>query len=87
MLGHDPGIRDRLTSPVVARAGRDATNLNSRCRNYKNRPRTRSNSAAARSSNRGHHCHPTRSTSMHTFAKLALAAGACALGLGAVLPA
>src|SRR5580692_10212749 len=33
------------------------------------------------------HCHPTRSTSMQTFAKLALAAGACALGLGAVLPA
>ena len=33
------------------------------------------------------HCHPTRSTAMQTFAKLALAAGACALGLGAVAPA
>src|ERR1700722_3622309 len=32
------------------------------------------------------HCHPTRSTSMQTFAKLALAAGVSALGLGAVLP-
>src|ERR1700722_7312512 len=32
------------------------------------------------------HCHPTRSTSMQTFAKLALAAGAGALGFGAVAP-
>ena len=51
MPGLDPGVHDRLTSPVVTRAGRDA-NLNSRCRNCKNPPRTRSNSAAAGSSNR-----------------------------------
>src|ERR1700722_5795438 len=37
----------------IARA-RDPTNLNNRCRNCKNPPRTRSNSAAAGSSNRVH---------------------------------
>jgi hypothetical protein len=35
-------------------ASRDAANLNIRCRNCKNPPRTRSNSAAPRSSNRVH---------------------------------